>query len=519
MAKEVGCYHAVCSIGLTLFTLLFLVASWRFQVMFTEFKRVRRAHFLAHGAHGAQSMSLALALGTAETEADAEARRGPNTIKVLGRLAFHGLVLLCALLQIPYYSVCVRAYYGEQYACHDYPWTNCYTTRIVSQAMQFMAFTVVANEWLQTVLAWERKHQPPAGSSMASGGGGATGGASSSSGASSALGSPGGKAGGSARWDATSDLELSGGASGTTSSPNPLAGPGSSSGSRLGLLSNTIGAVTDTALEVGDSVTRAATEAAKNATVLIGRYLALLNLVVVVVLGIVAFNSVLASNSKGFFEGIVYRYGMVLRALAQLVLALSFLVAGARLHLIISRGVIAASAVSNASGRQREMARLLRSNLRRLNISMAICFVCFLAESILLFVAIAQNSNPKDNADWLASIAWFALSSWLPMIVPSLAMLVLMKPKAVKATASNGASRATFGSGGSTVSNDSCFAKAAGSPRQGLAERLSRAAGKAGKPTNVELHHAHQGHFGDGEQDDDEQFSNLDEVKTPYKPV
>ena len=259
------------------------------------------------------------------------------------------------------------------------------------------------------------------------------------------------------------------------------------------------------------------------------RYLALLNLVVVVVLGIVAFNSVLASNSQGFFEGIVYRYGMVLRALAQMVLALSFLVAGARLHLIISRGVIAASAAA-ASGRQREMARLLRSNLRRLNVSMAICFGCFLAACILLFVAIAQNSNPRDNADWLASIAWFALSSWLPMIVPSLAMLVLMKPKAVKAsgggggggtggyTASNGASRATFGSGGSAVSNDS-FAKAAGSPSLSLAERLSRAAGKAGKPTNVELHHAHQGIFGDGEQDDDEQISNLDEVKTPYKPV
>jgi hypothetical protein len=264
MVKAAGCYHAVCSIGLTLFTLLFLVACWRFQVMFTEFKRVRRAHFLAHGAHGAQSMSLALALGTAETEADAEARRGPNTIKVLGRLAFHGLVLLCALLQIPYYGVCVRAYYAEQYTCHAYPWTNCYTTRIVSQAMQFMAFTVVANEWLQTVLAWERKHQPPPppfGGGMANGGGGATGASSS------ALGSPGGKAG-SARWDATSDLELSGGPT-----SNPLAGPGnSSSDSRLGLLSNTIGAVTDTALEVGDSVTRAATEAAKNATVLIGRY-------------------------------------------------------------------------------------------------------------------------------------------------------------------------------------------------------------------------------------------------------
>ena len=287
MAELHDCFHTVCSIGLTLFTFLFLLAVWRFHVMFAEFKRVRRAHFLTHGAHGAQSITVALALGTGagvgngtdgRSDAEAEMRRAPNTIKVLGRLAFHLLVTLCALLQIPYYAVCVHEFYvppvnattgvRTPIACQGYNYTNWYTTRIVSQAMQFMAFTVVANEWLQTVLAWERAHQKQMDRDAAGRGGGGGGGA------------------------------------GVPSSPSS---PSSSSRLGFGSVSSAVDAVADTATEVSDAVTRAAGMAAKKATSLIGRYLALLNLVVVVVLGIVAFNSVIANNSESFFSGIVYR--------------------------------------------------------------------------------------------------------------------------------------------------------------------------------------------------------------------
>ena len=112
-----------------------------------------------------------------------------------------------------------------------------------------------------------------------------------------------------------------------------------------------------------------------------------------------------------------------------MVLALSFLLGGCRLHFIMTRSLSASASASpqGSARRQREVQRLLQSNIYRLNASMGICFGCFLAESVLLFVAIGQETSPSDNSNWLASVMWFTLSSWLPMTVPSLAMLMLMK--------------------------------------------------------------------------------------------